>query len=172
LGVSLAYSLLALLQAFSGPYVVQDDARQHVFWMQRFMDPELFPHDLIADYFQSVAPAGYSAFYWLMAQVGLDPLFVAKLLPTVLGLVATAYCFGVSLRIFPVPAAACLSTMLLNQTLWMTTALVSGTPRAFLYVGFLAFLYYLVRRSLIPSVLRRRSRGCSPGDAALCLTSL
>ncbi|MGJ3254530.1 MAG: hypothetical protein ACFE0J_25860, partial [Elainellaceae cyanobacterium] len=52
------YSLLALQQAFSADYVVQDDARQHVFWMQRFLNPDLFPDDLIADYFQSVAPAG------------------------------------------------------------------------------------------------------------------
>lgn len=37
------YGTLALQKAFSGEYVVQDDARQHVFWMRRFLDPELFP---------------------------------------------------------------------------------------------------------------------------------
>ncbi|NEQ85703.1 MAG: hypothetical protein F6K26_38040, partial [Moorea sp. SIO2I5] len=56
---TLVYSLLALREAFSGEYIVQDDARQHIFWMMRFLDPELFPKDLIADYFQTVAPAGY-----------------------------------------------------------------------------------------------------------------
>jgi len=53
--------------------MVQDDARQHVFWMQRFLDPALFPRDLIADYFQSVAPAGYTAIYQMMAGVGINP---------------------------------------------------------------------------------------------------
>jgi len=38
--------------------MVQDDAQQHVFWMQRFLDQRC-SQDLIADYFQSVAPAGY-----------------------------------------------------------------------------------------------------------------
>jgi len=43
------YGILGLQEAFSSEYVVQDDARQHVFWMQRFFDPGLFPKDLIAD---------------------------------------------------------------------------------------------------------------------------
>ena len=40
------------------PNVVQDDARQHVFWMQRLVDPTLLQDDLFADYFASQAPAG------------------------------------------------------------------------------------------------------------------
>ena len=46
-GLSLAFSAYfanqALHQAFSSPFAVQDDARQHVFWMARFLDPQLFP---------------------------------------------------------------------------------------------------------------------------------
>jgi len=153
-GVAATYALLGLLQAFSGPYVVQDDARQHVFWMLRFVDPELFPDDMIVDYFQSVSPAGYSAFYWVMARVGLNPLFVNKLLPMVLGLVTTGYCFAISMRLLRVPVAGFLSTVLLNQHLWsMKATLIAGTQRAFMYPVFLAFLYYLVRGSLIPCLV-------------------
>src|SRR3712207_5796362 len=68
------FALWGLKQGFSSEYVVQDDARQHVFWMQRFLDPTLFPNDLIADYFQSVAPSGYIAVYRLMAALGINPL--------------------------------------------------------------------------------------------------
>ena len=32
------YGILGIKQAFSGEYMVQDDARQHVFWMMRFVD--------------------------------------------------------------------------------------------------------------------------------------
>lgn len=53
------FGLMALRKAFSSPYVVQDDVRQHVFWMRRFLDSELFPQDLIADYFHSVEQPGY-----------------------------------------------------------------------------------------------------------------
>lgn len=150
---SIAYSSLALQQALSGPYVVQDDARQHVFWMQRFLDPELFPNDLIADYFQSIAPWGYTALYRAAAFFGVDPLFFNKLLPPILGLIVTAYLFGVSMRLLPVPAAGFVATLFLNQSLWAKDDLVSATPRAFLYPLFVMFLYYLLRRSLAPCLV-------------------
>ena len=83
------YGALGLVEAFKAPYVVQDDARAHVFWMQRFVDPELFPNDLLADYFQSVAPAGYVGLYRAGASLGIEPLALTKLLPLVLGLITT-----------------------------------------------------------------------------------
>ncbi|MGJ3247178.1 MAG: hypothetical protein ACFE0I_14040 [Elainellaceae cyanobacterium] len=144
------YSVLALQQAFSAEYVVQDDARQHVFWMQRFLTPDLFPNDLIADYFQSVAPVGYTTVYRAAAMLGLDPLYVHKVLPVGLHLITAALCFGVSLVIFPVPAAAFSSTILLAQGLGLTDAIVSGTPKAFIYPLFLAFMYYLLQKKLLP----------------------
>lgn len=143
------YGLLALKQAFSGKYIVQDDARQHVFWMQRFLAPELFPNDLIANYFQSVAPVGYAAFYRLLAFVGLEPILLSKLLPIVLGLITTGYCFGVCVQLLPVPMTGFIAALLLNQNLWMQDGLISATPKAFIYPLFFAFLYYLLRRSLI-----------------------
>lgn len=150
---SAIYSLLALREAFSSEYVVQDDARQHVFWMLRFIDPELFPKDLIADYFQSVAPAGYSTLYHVAAFLGINPLIFNKFLPLVLGLITSGYCFGVCLQLLPVPAAGFIATLLLNQNLWVKDDLVSGTPRAFVYPLLLAFLYYLLRRSLLPCLV-------------------
>ena len=132
--------VLGLKQALHGEYVVQDDARQHVFWMARFVDPDLFPHDLIADYFQSAAPYGYTALYRLMAEIGLDPLLFSKLLPMGLGLIVTGYCFGLALQIFPAPLCGFLASVLLNQNLWMRNDLSSGTPRAFAYPLLLAFL--------------------------------
>lgn len=150
---SAIYSLLALREAFSSQYVVQDDARQHVFWMLRFIDPELFPKDLIADYFQSVAPAGYSTLYHVAASLGINPLIFNKFLPLVLGLITSGYCFGVCLQLLPVPAAGFIATLLLNQNLWVKDDLVSGTPRAFVYLLLLAFLYYLLRRSLLPYLI-------------------
>ena len=155
-GLSLAFAMifgiLALRQAFSNEYVVQDDMRVYI-WMQQFVDPELFQHDLITDYFQSVTPTGYAAFYWLMACVGVEPLFLSKVLPTVLGLITTGYCFGVCMEMLPVPSAGFIATLLLNQALWMAPDLISATPRAFVYPLFLAFLYYLLRRSLLPCLM-------------------
>ncbi|MBC6419901.1 MAG: hypothetical protein GDA44_14635 [Prochloron sp. SP5CPC1] len=141
------YGLLAIQQAFSSDYVVQDDARQHIFWMQRYLDPDLFPGDLIADYFQAVAPMGYAGLYKVMAALGIEPDFFSKILPLFLGLITAGYCFVLSLEIFPIPLSAFISSILFSQSLWCSNELSSGTPRAFLYPLLLAFLYYLLRQS-------------------------
>jgi hypothetical protein len=149
----LYYGIISLFNAFSHPYLIQDDARQHVFWMHRFIDPTLFPNDIIADYFQTINPVGYEAFYHIFAQLGIEPLLLAKLLPIALGLITSAYCFGVAMQIFPVPFNAFITTLILNQGLWMRDEIITGTSRAFLYPLFLAFIYYLLKRSLIPCLL-------------------
>ncbi|MBO0348430.1 hypothetical protein J0895_04785 [Phormidium pseudopriestleyi FRX01] len=145
------YGGMVLQKAFSVEYMVQDDARQHVFWMQRFVNPDLFPGDYIADYFQSVAPVGYTAVYRGMALLGIEPLLLSKLLPIALVIITTIYCFGLTLQLFPVPLAGFISSVLLNQSLWMKFDVVSATPRAFLYPIFVAFLYYLSRNQLVGS---------------------
>ncbi|MFP5269088.1 hypothetical protein [Coleofasciculus sp.] len=147
--ISTLYGILALQFAFSSQYVVQDDARQHVFWMRRFLDPELFPNDIIADYFQSVAPLGYRVLYHFMAGIGIDPIVLSKVLPLVLGLVTTGYCFGVAVQLLPIPLTGFIASVLLNQNLWMQDGLISGTPKAFIYPILLGFLYYRMRQSLI-----------------------
>lgn len=147
LGFALYYGGLALLRAFRAEYVVQDDAREYVFWMQQFVDPTILPNDLIAQYFQSITPPGFATLYHLMAIVGIQPLLLSKILPIVLGCVTTLYGFGVCLRIFPIPAAGFISTLLLNQSLWFKDDIASATPRAFVYPLFLAFLYYLLRQN-------------------------
>lgn len=151
--VTVGYGLLTLKQVLSNQYIIHDDVRSHVFWMRRFLDSSLFPQDLISDYFQSVAPAGYFHLYRLVASWGIDPLLFNKVLPLFLALVTSAYCFGVCMAIFSVPAAGFIATVFLNQTMWLTPEITSGTPRAFFYPLLLAFLYYLLRRSLFPCLV-------------------
>lgn len=149
----LYYGIVSLINALSHPYLIQDDARQHVFWMHRFVDPTLFPNDIIADYFQTINPRGYEAFYYLMAQLGIEPLLLAKVLPIILGFITSAYCFGTVMQLFPVPFGAFLTTLILNQGLWMRDEIITGTSRAFLYPLFLAFIYYLLKQSFIACMI-------------------
>ncbi|MEO1520308.1 MAG: hypothetical protein AAFU78_05975, partial [Cyanobacteria bacterium J06633_2] len=153
IGFALIYSLMGLHEAFSSPWVIHDDVRSHVFWMWRFVDPSLFPNDLIADYFQSVAPWGYTQLYKGAIALGLDPITFNELLPLPLVLVTTGFCFWISMMMLPVPASSFIATLLLNQTTWNTHDIPSATPRAFIYPLFLGFLYFLMRRSLIPCLI-------------------
>ena len=137
----------ALVQAFAGPYVVQDDARQYVAWMARFDDAALFHGDLIADYFGTVTPLGFTALYWGAAKLGLDPMVFNKLLGPALGLLSALLAFRLAVRLVPAPVAGFLAAALLSIDVWLNNSLASGTPRAFVYPLFLAFLLAVVRRS-------------------------
>ena len=117
--------------AFQGPGVIQDDARQHVFWMWRWADPTLFPNDLIAEYFAAQAPVGYAALYWLLVRV-VDPLTASKLVPPFLGVATALFTFLFVLRIARMPSAAFLATILGTWYVWQYDDLPSGSPRAFL----------------------------------------
>ncbi|MEH2158560.1 hypothetical protein [Nostoc sp.] len=148
LSFAVGYIITGLRQAFSSKYIVSDDAREYISWMYRYFSPDLFPGDLIADYFQSVTPIGYGIFYKIIAALNIDPIFFSKIFPIVLGLITTSYCFAVCMQILPVPMAGFIASLLLNQSLCLHDDLFSGTPRDFIYPLFLAFLYYSIRSSL------------------------
>lgn len=141
-----ASAVPVLSQTLSAEYLVSDDGRQHLFWMRRFLDPGLFPKDAIADYFQSLAPAGYTAFYRTFANWGVDPLDVARVLPLPLAVVTAFFAFWLTLEFLPVPFVGFLGSTLYLQNLWMRDDLASGTARAFLSPLLLAFLYGVVGR--------------------------
>jgi hypothetical protein len=148
--VSLYFGLLTLLHLLNHPYIVQDDARQHVVFLQRLIDPQLFANDPIAEYFTTIAPVGYKTLYGVAAKLGIAPIGFAKILPIILGLITSAYLFFVCLEIVPIPFSGFLATLILNQQLWLNDDLISATPRAFVYPIFTAFLYYLLKRALLP----------------------
>ncbi len=148
LAFAVGYNLMGLRQAFSSKYIVSDDAREYISWMYRYFNPDLFPGDLIADYFQSVTPIGYGIIYKIIAALNIDLILFSKIFPIVLAIITTSYCFVVCMQIFPVPMAGFIASLLLNQSLCIHDDLFSGTPRDFIYPLFLAFLYYSIRSSI------------------------
>ncbi len=142
LAFNLLFTARTMAPAFGPREAVQDDALQHVFWMLRYRDPELFQDDLFADYFQSLAPPGYTAVYWTLAQV-IDPLLASKLLPPLLGSATAAFTFLLVRRLYPSPLAPFLATVLHSWYVWQHDDLPSATPRAFLLPTLVALLWAL-----------------------------
>lgn len=147
LAFTIAYITVGIQKGFSSKYVVSDDAREYLPWVYRYFNQNLFPNDLIADYFQSVTPIGYGFIYKITTFFGIDPIFFSKILPIVLGVITTSYCFAVCIQILAVPITGFIATLLLNQSLGLHDDLFSATPRDFIYPLFLAFIYYLLRDS-------------------------
>ena len=143
LGLTLLFTARSMTPAFGQPEAVQDDALQHVFWMLRYRDPELFRDDLFADYFQSVAPVGYVAIYRMLA-LAVDPLLASKLLPPLLGCATAVFTFLLVRHLHPSPAAAFLAAVLHSWYVWQYDDLPSATPRSFLLPMLTALLWALV----------------------------
>lgn len=138
----------AWVEVTGDDYRIQEDARQHIFWMLRYVDPAAFPNDPIADYFQALAPWLYRAIYagsWF--GLGIEPQSLTLILPPLLGLAAVSYTVLIGRYLSPAPMVGSLAGLLCAQTLWMEDDLVSATPRAFATPLMLAFLYYALRRN-------------------------
>ncbi|MDJ0893972.1 MAG: hypothetical protein QNJ92_02445 [Alphaproteobacteria bacterium] len=146
-------ALYALSRAFEAPTMVQDDARQFLFWMAEWRQPGLFSGDLIADYFRAVSPPTFKAFYWLLDRLGLDPLLASKILPPLLLLAVAALAFRLAIGIMADPRIACAAAVAAVFFVRANDAVYTATPRAFAAVWFLVFLDGLIRRNSLQTVL-------------------
>lgn len=147
LGYATILAVLTWAEITEKPFYIPDDARQHVFWMQRFVNPGLFPHDWIADYFQSVAPLGYVWVYRLAAILGISPLVFNGLLPSILILLTAIATFLTCLELCALPAVGFAASVLLAQSIEYTTSVASGTPKAFVFLGMMLLWHGWLRRS-------------------------
>lgn len=75
--LSSAIFVYAHFQALTRYWVVNDDVRQQIFWMQHWRDPRLFPGDLLTDYARAYVTWGVKGLYWLASRVA-DPLIFSK----------------------------------------------------------------------------------------------
>ena len=130
LAISVGFGLRTSRPALVSPLVVHDDVRQHVFWVPRLHDPTLFAGDWIAGYYQSQAPIGYQAVYWV-ATLFTDAITVTKILPLVLTAVLAAAAFWLAQTLWKRADTAALCTALLLWSVWQYDDVASATPRAY-----------------------------------------
>lgn len=123
------------------PYKATDDARQHIFWTYRFQDPGLFPDDLYADFYSSLAPLGYRALYFLAARVT-DPLLFSKLLPFGLLAISVWYLWRLGRAFEPRWGGLIAGFLILDYS----GAFRGGLPRSFALSLLIPHFYYLTTR--------------------------
>jgi hypothetical protein len=155
LAIAFYFGLISCLHGLSSDYLVQDDARQGVVWLEQWFDASLFPKDYIADYAlgQSNNSLGVKWLYELGVAAHVRPMLLAKFIPLVLGVLASGFYFQFCLKVFPSGFCAFLSTLIFSQNIWMNDDVVSATPRAFLYPIFAGFLYCVTNQKLFLSLV-------------------
>ncbi|MFH0754188.1 MAG: glycosyltransferase family 2 protein [Candidatus Omnitrophota bacterium] len=83
LAASFGLTVYAQLAALRSSFVINDDVCQHIWWMRQWRAPGLFPHDLLAQYAQSLQHVGLWVFYRSISFFT-DPMVVVRYLPFVL----------------------------------------------------------------------------------------
>lgn len=126
--------------------VLDDDARQHVYWTARFKDPELFREDLLTEFISStaIAPLGYKAVYRLGVEI-LDPLPLSQFLTLVLLIVSLMGLEGL-LRGLEIErrGRAFALFLFLFYSLYDSSG---GLPRGFAFPTLIWFLAFYVREA-------------------------
>jgi len=128
---------------FSNHYLINDDVRQQLFWMERWQDPELFQNDFLANYSEAYVPVGVKAIYRL-ASLWFDPLLFSKILTAILFVVTAALwfvwgrLFGDNLTAFIVVLVYFLFTGFQGQ-------MAGGLSRGFVFPLLIAYLYFISR---------------------------
>lgn len=93
----LAVFALAHGYALGNFWLVNDDTRQQLFWMRRWIDPSLYPADLLTEYARHYVPWGVQGLYRLGALV-MDPLEFSKYVAGVLFAVLSGAMFALGRR--------------------------------------------------------------------------
>ncbi len=130
---SLTIALFVERDVFTNPYALNDDVRNQAYWMARILDPELFPHDYIANYFTQpilVSPLLKSIYEGLAHWV--SPFTLSQFLPFALVLLATTFLFKFSEK-YQNALYAFWSCLVFNCSLWIFKNMAGGLSRAFIY---------------------------------------
>jgi hypothetical protein len=129
----------------AAPRVIDDDARQHVYWTYRFQDPDLFPNDLLTDFISSyqVAPPGYQMLYAIGARL-MDPLLFSQLLSLGLLMVSVWLLWCIGQQMGGAYANTFAAGLLLLYVLYSSSG---GLPKSFGFPLLLSGVLLALRRA-------------------------
>jgi len=142
--IAAAAAGIAHWSAFVDPWVMNDDVRQHTYWMRRFVDSALFENDLIADYARNYQPWGWIALYRLAAPF-VDPVEFGKWLPIPLFAAAALAVYEIARRLSTRFGGAFAAALFIATPAYLDR-FAGGHPRGFGFPLLAAFLLTLVAR--------------------------
>lgn len=136
----------AQLDAFKNEYIIEDDARMYLFWMNQFLDPELFRNDLLAEYSRFCQPWGLIFSYRVFSIIIMDPLLISKILPIFLLAIFTLYMFRLTLYITDDLFCGILLALIVVLLNYPFKSMVACLARSFAFPLISAFFFYFVKR--------------------------
>lgn len=141
---SLAVALWAQWPGLFHHFVINDDARQQLYWMQRWLDPALYPQDVLGDYARCYVPWGVQGLYRAGA-LFLNPLDFSKWVAVALLTFQGTFVFLLARRLAD-EATAVLALGLFWLMPCFMENISGGLARAFAAPLLTLFLYALAAR--------------------------
>jgi hypothetical protein len=132
--------------ALTNPYVINDDVRQQIYWMQQWTDPELFQDDLLSSYAKNYVPWGVQAIYYLASPL-MNPVQFSKVLAGVLYIVTAAFLFGLALQFRNEMAALAVVCAFFFFSTFMRK-ISGGLSQSFAFPLLASYLFFLARENL------------------------
>lgn len=133
--------------ALTNPYVVGDDVRQQIYWMQKWSDPELFTDDLLTEYAMNYVPWGVKAIY-AATHSFINPLQFSSILSGFLFVLTAGFLFGLGLRLGD-QLTSLLTVCLYCLLGHFMENITSGVSRSFAYPLLAAHLFFLSGKNLV-----------------------
>lgn len=130
--------------ALTDQYWIMDDVRQQVYWMQRWLDPELFRDDLLSRYAQDYVPWGVQAVYYLGSFI-VPPVQFTKVVAFVLYVATMGFLYGLAKRFeddFTAVTVVCTCFFFPG----FMTKISGGLSQGFVYPFMAAYLYFLSKK--------------------------
>jgi preprotein translocase subunit SecE len=127
-------------------YVINDDVRQQLFWMQQWQDPELFRGDLLAEYSRNYVPWGVRLIYYAGAPL-MDPVQLSKVVTGILYVITAVLLFGLGRYLRDDLTGLLLVGMFLVSTNFLFR-ISGGLSRAFAFPLLATYILCLAQRRL------------------------
>lgn len=134
-------------EAITNPYVINDDVRQQIYWMQRWSDPELFQNDYLTRYAENYVPIGVKSIYYAFSGI-INPVQFSKVLTGFLFVVNAVLLFMIGAKFSDDFTALILAISSFLFTSVMTK-ISGGMSQSFAYPLLLAYVYFLASENLL-----------------------
>ncbi len=162
--------ILSQWNALTNQYCIMDDVRQQVYWMQRWIDPELFQDDILSRYAKDYVPWGVQAVYYLGSFLA-SPVQFTKVVAFILYLAAMGFLYGLAKGFgdgFTAVTVVCVCFFFPG----FMTKISGGLSQGFVYPLLSAYLYFLsTKKTVVASFIILIQSFFNPYVFTLCLAT-
>lgn len=151
MALALIVFLSAHWEALNNPYVINDDVRQQLFWMQQWEQPELFQNDLLTSYSKNYVPWGVQAVYYL-ASPFMAPVDFSKILTGILFVLGALLIFLLGKNLGDDLTGVLLVALYLISNTFLYQ-ISGGLSRAFGFPIMISYVYFLKKEKIAPAAL-------------------